>query len=97
MRRRFAGVEPGSRVSQIILNRRGEWVRATKHAPRDPCNVFELCHGLAEIDETGGGVAVERLRVKRSHHVRELSTLAENASRRGYRFAQQRFDFCVAS
>ena len=36
-RRRLAGAERGSRVSQFVLNSRGNRMRATEHAPRDRC------------------------------------------------------------
>ena len=59
-----AGAERGSRFLQIVLNRLCDWMRAAEHAPRDPSRVLERRHGLAEIVERGGGVLVERLRVK---------------------------------
>ena len=61
--RHFACAEGGSRASQIVLNCRCERMRATHHAPSDPCSVLERVHGLAEIVERGGGVLVERPRV----------------------------------
>ena len=66
-RRRFADAERGSRVSQGGLNPHCAWVRAAKHAPRDPSRVLERIYGLVEIVELGIGVQVERLRVNRPH------------------------------
>ena len=71
-------------------------MRAAEHAPRGPCRFFERRHGLAEIVERGAGVHVERLRVTPPHPEREIMTLSENASRHGYRFAQQRLGFFEA-
>ena len=59
----FAGAERGSRVSQFNLNSRGNRVRATKHAPRDPMHILERRHCLAEIVERGPFVLVERHRI----------------------------------
>ena len=59
-RRRFAGAERGSRVSQGVLDPRCQRVRVTEHAPRRPFRVLERGHGLAEIVERDGGVFVER-------------------------------------
>jgi hypothetical protein len=72
---------------QIILNRRGERVRAAEHAPRDPFRVLERRLGLVEIVERGVVVQVERLRVIRPHPERELMTISEDASRHGNNFA----------
>ena len=47
-----------ARILQGLLNRRGEWVRAAEHAPRDSRRVPELPYGLAEIVERGGRVLV---------------------------------------
>ncbi len=55
-RRRFAGAERGSRVSQGSLNFRCERVRATEHALSDPCRLLERRDALADIVERGGGV-----------------------------------------
>ena len=57
---------------------------------RDPCQILERRHCLAEIVERGAGVLVERLRVDQPHPEREFFTVTENASRHGCRFAQQR-------
>ena len=62
-RRRFAGAERGSRVSQVVLIDLYEWVRATEHAPRDRYCLLERRHGLAEIVERGAGIREERPRV----------------------------------
>ena len=88
-RRRFAGAERGSRVSQFALNLHCKRVRAAEHAPRDPFRVLERCHGFAEISECGAVGFVERLRVNPPHPERESITLSENASRHGDRFAKQ--------
>ena len=66
-----------------------ERVLAAKHAARDLCRVLERRHGLAEIVERGAGVLAERPRVNLVHLEHELITISENASRHGYRFAQQ--------
>ena len=87
-RRRFAGAERGSRVSQSAVNVLCERVRAPEHAPRGPSSVLERRHGLAESVERGVGVPVERLRVPLLHGhdvinggLRRL--LAEHALREG--------------
>ncbi len=55
-RRRVAGGECGSRVSQAELDLPCERLRSSKHALRDPYRLLERRHGLAEIVERGGGV-----------------------------------------
>ena len=50
-RRRLAGTEHGSRVSQGLLDPRCGRVRAAKHAPRGPCRVLECLNTLAEFLE----------------------------------------------
>ena len=70
-RRRFAGAERGSRVSQIIPNRFCGWVRNAKNASRDPCRVLERRYGLLVIVERGAVVYVERRRVTPLHYERE--------------------------
>ena len=95
-RRRLAGVERGSRVSQVVLNPHCERVRATEHAPRGAFYVLEHRRGLAEIVARGARVGVERLRVKRPHLERVYISLAKNASRHGERFAQHRLGFFEA-
>ena len=55
-RRRFAGVERGSRLSQGDPNLSCERVRAAEHAPSDLLRVLERRHGLAEMVERGGVV-----------------------------------------
>ncbi len=62
-RRRLAGAERGSRVSQVALNCRCERVRAAHHAPRGPFRLFERRHGFAEIVERRAGVLVECRRI----------------------------------
>ena len=49
LKRSGTGAERGSRVLQVVLYVRGERVRATKHAPRNPFRLLERRHGLAEI------------------------------------------------
>ena len=66
-RQRLAGAERGSRVSQCDLNPRCVRMRATQHAPRDPCHVLERRHGLAEIIERAAIVAVKRHRENPLH------------------------------
>ena len=92
-RQSFAGVEHGSRVSQIALNIHCERMRAPEHAPRDPSRVLEHRHGLADIVERSAGVPEERLRVKRPHLEREIIILPENTSGHGNRFEQQCLGF----
>ena len=79
-----------------MFNRRGDRVRAAEHAPRDPLRLLQPRDSLAEIVERGAGVLVERHRVIPPHLEREFLTLAENASRHGCRFAQQRLGFFEA-
>ena len=81
------------RVLQIALNTRCGRVRAAEHAPRGPFKFLERTHGLAEIVERGAGVKVERPRVNCPYPERGYLTLPENASRHGYRFAQQCLGF----
>ena len=50
-RRRLAGGEDCSRLTQVIPKENKEGVRATEHAPRGPFRVLERRHGLAEIVE----------------------------------------------
>ena len=45
-----------------MLNRSCGRVRATEHAPRNPCRILERRHSLADIVERGTGVLVERHR-----------------------------------
>ena len=85
----FAGAEQCSCILQSILNPLCGRVRAAEHAPRGPFHVLERRHGLAEIVERGAGVHAESRRIILPHLQRELMTLAENASRRGHRFAHQ--------
>ena len=88
--RRLAGAERGSRVSQVVFNPPCGWVRASKHAPRNPTRVLERRHGLAEIVERGTVVLVERRRANPPRLERGVMTFTENASRHRHRFAQQR-------
>ena len=62
-RRRFAGAERGSRVSQVCPNIRCERVRTAEHAPRNPFQFLERSNSLAHIVERGAGVVVEHPRV----------------------------------
>ena len=66
-------------------------MRATEHAPRDPFRLLERIYGFADIVERGGWIVVERIGVRPPQCKREMMTLSENTSRRGYRFAQQCF------
>ena len=68
-------------------------MRTTEDAPRGLCHIFERRHGCAEIVECGTVVSVERLRVNPPYPERDFMVLSENASRYGYRFAQQRLGF----
>ena len=90
------GAEHGLRLSQISLNPRCDRVRATKHAPCDPARDLERRYRLAEISERGAVVFEERKCVKPPHFKRFYIIFAENASRHGYHFLQQRLDFCEA-
>ena len=78
-----------SHASQYVLNVHCERVRATEHAARGPFYLLERRHGLAEMVERGTGVVVERLSVSPPHTEREVVRIPENASRHGYRSAQQ--------
>ena len=71
-------------------------MRVAKHAPRGPFQILECRHCLAEIVERGAVVSEERHRVNLPHRQRGLITLAQNASRHGYRFAHQRIGFFKA-
>ena len=71
-RRRLAGAEHDSRVSQFVHNGRSDRVRATKYALRNPCRVLERRCGLAEIIERGAVVPVEGLRIIPPHRERPL-------------------------
>ena len=62
-RRRFAGAERGSCVSQFAPNPHCVWVRAAEHALCGPFRVLKRRHGLAHIVERGTGVHIERPRV----------------------------------
>ena len=95
-RRRFAGVERGSRALQVDPNVQCERVRATKHASRSPFQLLEDIHGLAEIVEGGVVIPEERRRVNRPHLERVNMTRTENTSCHGHRFAQQRLGFFEA-
>ena len=92
-RRRLAGAEYGSRLSQIVLNCRCLRVRAAEHAPRNRLDVLERSHGLADIVERGAGVPPKSVPVIPPHPERDVITLAENASRHGYCFEQQCLGF----
>ena len=76
----FAGLEGGSCVLQITLNRRYDRVRAAEQAPRSPFRFLDRLHCLAEIAERGGVVSVERLRIKRPHPEHGVITISKNAS-----------------
>ena len=91
-----AGGEGRSRVLQIEHNVFCGRVRRSEHAPRNPCRVLERCHGLAEIVERGAGVLVERPPESLLQPERDIIALAENASRHGHRFAQQKLGFFEA-
>ena len=82
----LAGGEGDSRVSQVVLKRSCERVRASKHAPRGPFNLLERIYGLAELSERGGGVIADRSRVIPPRHERGLITFPEDAPRHGQRF-----------
>ena len=78
-RRRFAGGEGCSRISQAELNRPYGRVRISEQAPRNRLHVLERNNCLAEVVERGGGVVVERHRVTQPHPEREVMTLAVEA------------------
>ena len=91
-RRRLAGAERGSCISQIHLQLRYQRICAAQNAPRGPFRLFDRRHGLAEIIERGV-VQAERHRVSPLHLERDFITISENASRHGHRFAQQCLGF----
>ena len=78
-----------SRLLQFGVKPHCVRMRATKHLPRDQCQILERLHGLAEIGERGAVVEEERPRVTPPHPGRGVMTLSENAPRHGHRFAQQ--------
>ena len=83
---RLAGAERGSRLSQVILHRRCERMRATKHAPRGPPRLLERRHGLAEIVERGarrGGRPARRQRLSFASHSRRCGRLRRESVVRG--------------
>ena len=75
-RRRLARAERGSYLSHFVLNSRCDRVCAAEHAQRDPLNLLERRHGLAEIVERGAGVPEERLR--RLNQMHPLPTIREH-------------------
>ena len=79
-RRRLAGGERGSGVSQGLIKSPFERMCAAKNTTPGPCRLLESRHSLAEIVERGGGVLVERPRVSPPHREREFMTIPENAS-----------------
>ena len=103
-------MQEASGLSQEIFNLLYERVRsapprlgtgASEHAPRGPLRFLERRHGLAEIVERGAGHGVsadnaERPSVIHPQSEHRLITLAEDASRYGQRFAQQRHCCFVA-
>ena len=93
LRRRLAGAEGSSRVLQMELDPRCHRVRASKHAARGPFGVLERLHCLAEIVGRGAGAVVERRRVTPPQPERDLIIIPEDASRHGYRLAQQCLGF----
>jgi len=72
----LGGAERGSRPSQGDLNLSCERVRAAHHAPRNPCRVFERCHGLTEVVERGAAVQ-ERPPVIPPHFLPSSTALAD--------------------
>ena len=92
----FAGAEHHSRIPQGTLNLCYVWVRAAEHAPRGLFQILEGRHGLAEIVERGAGVKVERPRIKPPQFERIFIAYANNSSRHGHHFAQQRLGFFEA-
>ena len=70
-RRRLAGAERGSRVSQVVLNSFCDRMRATEHAPRGPFRLLERRHSRSEIAERSAVVLV----VSRAGHYRRIPHL----------------------
>ena len=95
-RRRLAGVERGSRLSQALLYPSCDRVRATEHASGGPVYLLERRHGLVKIVERGAVVLVERRRVTPPHREREIVTLSEYTPRHGRQLAQEFTGFSVA-
>ncbi len=58
---RLAGAELCSHFAQIAPDAFCSRVRATEHASRDPFNVLERRHGLAEIVDGGAHPFTKRL------------------------------------
>ena len=88
-RRRLAGAERGSCVSQILPNPLRDRMRASEHAPRDPLRLLERRYGLAEVVESRAVVLVNFLRIIHLHRERDMTISSENAPRHGYRLAQE--------
>ena len=76
-RRRLAGVERYSRVSQGCLNRHRQRVRAAKHASRERCQILEYRHGLADVIQCGTLASVKRLAVICPQPERSAMTLSD--------------------
>ena len=76
------GAERVSRYLKYLLNIRGERVHAAKNAPRDPFQILEGRHGLAEIVERGAVGFDERQRVILPHPERRLVIILFGFARR---------------
>jgi hypothetical protein len=63
---------------QVLLNRRGERVRASEHAPGGPFRVLERRHGFAEIVERGGGVLGTFAAATAPHHTSPAQQIARS-------------------
>ena len=90
-RRRSRGAR-GQRLARVFqrpLDLGRLRMRRSEYALPRRCYGLECPHGFAKIVECGVGVLEERQRVKPSHSERGNFSLAENASRRRNRFAQQ--------
>jgi len=81
---------------QVALNSLCGWVRASKHAPRDPFRVLKRRQALTDIVELGAIVLAERHRVIPPNLERDIMIISENASRHARRFAQHRLGFFEA-
>ena len=94
----------GRRPLELIQRRLPsvEWsavgaVKEELHAPIDGSGwQQQLGSQSVQLFECGAGVLVERIRVSPPHLKRAIMTLSKNASRHGYRFAQQRLGFFEA-
>ena len=71
-------------------------MRAAQHTTRGPFRLLERRHGLTEIVERSVAALAEHPPVIRPHTETDFIAFSEDASRYGYRSAQQRLGFFEA-